>query len=191
MAPTSLAFPAHRDDGIATPASLTGRGIALRHAQSSDLPYLRELYASTREQELAQVAWPPQARQAFLDSQFALQHLHYVNHFPQAAFLVIEQHGDPVGRYYLQRGDASRAHHDEVPGDDLLIDISLGPAVRGQGLATALIGDSQRQAARHGRGMQLHVQCDNTGAARLYQRLGFSVVADEGAYQRLRWDPRG
>lgn len=180
MSATALEFPPPNTVGIAIPVLLRERGIRLRRAQASDFPFLRGLYASLREDELVSVPWPPTAKQSFLDSQFALQHQHYVHHYRDADFLLIEQDDQSIGRYYVQRPAA----HDFV-----IIDISLERHARGQGIAGGLIGHTQQQARECGAGVQLHVQYDNTGAQRLYERLGFSVAADEGAYRRLRWAP--
>lgn len=169
--------PQGRDGRLAIPALLSERGFALRPARDDDLPWLRTLYASTRAEELAAVPWPDEAKRAFLDSQFALQHQHYLLHYADADFLAIERDGAPMGRYYLQR---------RAP-DHLIVDISLLPAARGQGVASALIEHSQRDAAALGRGLQLHVASDNLAAQRLYQRLGFALVDANGAHQRMRW----
>ncbi|KRA20444.1 MULTISPECIES: GNAT family N-acetyltransferase [unclassified Lysobacter] len=169
--------PQGRDDRLATPALLSERGFALRPARDDDLPWLRTLYASTRAEELAPIPWPDEAKRAFLDSQFALQHQHYLLHYADADFLAIERDGAPVGRYYLQR---------RAP-DHLIVDISLLTAARGQGIASALIEHSQRDAAALGRGLHLHVASDNAGAQRLYRRLGFVQTEDSGAHRRMRW----
>jgi len=177
---TALEFPPQDALDVTAPALLQERGICLRGAQARDIPFLRRLYASLREDELAPLPWPQAAKQAFLDNQFSSQHQHYVNHYRDADFLLVEQDGTPIGRYYVQR---STAH------DFLIIDISLERHTRGQGIASALIGQTQQQAREYGTGVQLHVQYGNVGAQRLYERLGFAVVADEGAHQRLRWAP--
>lgn len=162
-----------------TPAALAARGFLLRHARHDDLDWLCALYASTRAEELAQLPWPEAARQRFLADQFALQHRHYVAHYGDARFLVLERAGTPAGRYYLQCG---------AP-DFLLVDISLVPALRGQGIGGALVADSQAQAARAGRGMALHVHAHNPGARRLYERLGFVAEPSQAQYVRMAWAP--
>jgi ribosomal protein S18 acetylase RimI-like enzyme len=175
----ALGFPPHGVAAVATPALLRERGISLRHAETGDIPFLRLLYACVREEELAAVPWPHAAKQAFLDSQFSLQHLHYMSHYRDADFLLIEQHGKPIGRYYLLRD----------PSDFLVVDVSLERRCRGQGIATALLRLTQGEAAERGTGVQLHVQYGNEGARRLYERLGFRHADDEGTHQRLRWAP--
>lgn len=149
----------------------------MRALHSEDMPWLRELYASTRHAELAQVTWPEASKRAFLDSQFDLQHHHYQCHYPDSDFLAIEHAGAPVGRYYLQR---------RAP-NHLIVDISLLPDQRNRGIGSALIQASQTDAAVQGRGMQLHVRIDNVHAQRLYQRLGFVVIQEQGLHQLMHW----
>lgn len=163
-----------------TPALLAKRGFLLRALRDDDLPWLRDLYASSRAEEMAPVPWPEIAKRSFLDQQFGLQHQHYLVHFGDADFLAIEQTGHgPVGRYYLQR----------VAPEHLLVDISLFPALRGSGVGSALIRQSQQEAATLGRGMSLHVQQSNPGARRLYERLGFVADGTEGSHRLMRWVP--
>lgn len=158
-----------------------GGGIVLRPATGDDLPYLRQLYAATRAEEIAAAPWPPAAKAAFVDQQFALQHQHYIRTYVGAEFLVVQRHGTPVGRYYLGHSEA----------DFLIIDISLDPGMRGHGVGSALIGRTQSMAAERGCGVRLSVRRDNTSAHRLYSRLGFlpGPCAQGDAYLPMRWQP--
>jgi ribosomal protein S18 acetylase RimI-like enzyme len=169
-------FPA-TERSIETPASLAGRGFSLRHATAADLPWLCRLYATTRSEEMAQVPWPDMLKQAFLGEQFALQHRHYVAHYGDSDFLVLENGSGPVGRYYLQR----------TAPDYLLVDISVWPQMRNRGLGRALIEASQAEAGAQGRGMHLHVLQHNLAAQRLYARLGFVATDTRGTHQHMRW----
>ena len=158
------------------PALLRERGFGLRPATAADMPFLAALYASNRATELASVPWPESARRAFLDSQFALQHRHYVQHYPEADFLVITRAGQPQGRLYLHRGIE----------EDLVIDISLLPACCGLGVGSALLAGVVQRAQKAALGVQLHVLHTNTAARRLYERLGFQVVGDTGSHLHMR-----
>lgn len=181
-APSRLApFPPERPGCMTTPALLAERGFSLRWLHDGDLPWLRDLYATTRAEEMAPVPWPEIAKRAFLDQQFALQHQHYLAHYADTDFLAIEQAGHgPVGRYYLQRAESAF----------LIVDVCLFPELRGSGTGSALIRQSQHEAAALGRGMHLHVMRSNPGAKRLYERLGFVVTDDSGAsHIAMAWMP--
>lgn len=177
----SAPFPPERPDRMQTPAPLKERGFSLRWLRDDDLPWLRDLYATTRAEEMAPVPWPAIAKRAFLDQQFGLQHQHYLAHYADTDFMAIEQGGrGPVGRYYLQR--ATSAH--------LIVDICLFPGMRGSGVGRTLIRHSQAEAAALGRGMHLHVMRTNPAAKRLYERLGFVVIDDSGAsHIAMAWSP--
>lgn len=171
-------FPA-ADRRVETPASLLERGLRLRHAAWADLVWLHRLYATTRADEMAQVPWPEALKQAFLADQFGLQHRHYLSHYDNCDFLVLEGAQGPLGRYYLQRGPL---HH-------LLVDISLWPQARNQGIGRALIEASQTEAARERCELRLHVLASNHPARRLYERLGFVVTDTQGTHYRMEWSP--
>ncbi len=149
----------------------------LRPATPSDRPFLGQVYASTRTEELAQVAWPEDHKQAFLDQQFNAQDAHYRTYYPTAQFLVIEHGGEPIGRLYLA----------EWPGEIRIMDIALLPAFRGRGWGTALLQDVLAQARARGLAVSIHVEKFNP-AHRLYTRLGFRPVGEHGIYDLLRWE---
>ena len=175
-------FPPGRPGGYPTPRPCGGQVFTLRGAATGDLPFLRELYADTRAAELAPVPWPDATKRHFLDDQFALQHQHYVLHYADADFLVIELDGVPVGRLYAMR---------QPSRDFSIVDISLLPAWRGQGIGSMLIRDLQREASVAVRPLWLHVSMHNPSARRLYERLGFKDDGFEGPYQRMCWRPDG
>jgi ribosomal protein S18 acetylase RimI-like enzyme len=176
-----MRFPGKPDVGFVPPALLRERGLGVRAAVEADLPFLARLYAHTRDEELAAVPWPDDVRQAFIANQFALQHRHYVQHFPDADFLVIHQDGLGVGRFYLARDGE----------DDLVVDITLLPDWRGLGIGRALIEAAAQQASARGHGLHLHVLHTNPAARRLYERLGFRIDADTGTHLHMRRAPAG
>ena len=156
-------------------------GIALRPVAACDYPFLRALYRSTREPELALTGWPEEARRAFCESQFSLQDRFYREHYPRTAFLVIERDGSAIGRIYV----------DTAPPRELrLMDIALLPGERGRGLGTALLRWLVAWADRESRDVTLHVERDNP-ARRLYGRHGFADEAEEGPYMKMRRRPEG
>lgn len=161
------------------PASLARLGFFLRPCHANDLPFLRELYGEGRAGELADVAWPDDAKRAFLDDQFSLQHRHYLAHFAAADFLILEHAGLSIGRLYLLRAQPRFQ----------LIDIALLPDWCGKGIGSKLIHAAQARSHTDGAdGVDLHADMRNVPAQRLYERLGFRTVAQEGAHFRMQWD---
>lgn len=151
-------------------------GITLRPVAPADEPFLREVYSSTRTEELAQVPWTDEQKVAFLRMQFDAQHSHYHEHYPNAAFDVILIEGQPAGRLYVHRGS------DEF----LVIDIAMLPAYRNRRIGTHLLGALQTEAALARKPLRIHVERFNP-ALRLYERLGFQQIDDQGVYLFMEW----
>lgn len=156
------------------PAALAARGFALRPETEDDVPFLVALYASTRAEELAVVPWSDAEKAAFLASQFAAQRHHYRTHMPDCAFLVIERDGAPVGRLYLETRQ-TQLH---------LVDIALLTEHRGAGAGSALMQAVIDLAAAEGKGVGIFVEHQNP-ARRLYERFGFTEIADTGVYLEM------
>ena len=150
-------------------------GISYRRMTDDDLPFVAALYASTRAEEVASTGWPPEMQAAFLDQQHRAQHGYYRTVYPEGEWLLIERSGAPIGRLYLAEQD----------GMLLLVDISLLPAERGNGLGTAILNDLLTGEKRP---VELHVERFNP-ALRLYQRLDFEAVEDGAIYLRMIRQP--
>lgn len=175
----NLIFPPSQTSSTALAEVLQQQGFAWRAAEQTDLAFLRTLYETLRADELASIEWPEATRRAFLDSQFAFQHHHFTTHFERAEFLVLEQHGDPVGRLYLLR----------EPPRWLIVDIALLPAWQGRGIGTTLLRQLQQDAQDAlAQGLALHVRLDNPRAQALYARLGFRDESVEGMHKLMYWN---
>lgn len=151
----------------------------LRSAGPDDAELLYRIYASTREAELAVVPWDAAAKEAFLRMQFAAQHSHYHAAYPAARYDLIVSGAEVLGRLYVDRGEQAW----------LVLDLALLPAYRGRGVGTGLLTRLQAEAAAAGRAVRMHVERSNHQAQRLYDRLGFRQIADEGVYLLLEWPP--
>jgi ribosomal protein S18 acetylase RimI-like enzyme len=145
--------------------------VRLRPAEEADRPFLVDLYASTREQELAQVDWDDAQKRAFIEHQFTAQDAHYRQNYPGATLDVIEVDGERAGRLYVFRGK----------GDIRIMDIALAPPFRGRGIGTQLLRALVDEADASGRKLSIHVEYNNP-ARSLYQRLGFQPVGEHGVY---------
>jgi GNAT superfamily N-acetyltransferase len=155
-------------------------GLSLRPIVEGDLPFLGELYASTRTEEMAVVPWSAAEKQAFLASQFEFQRRHYEEHYPGCEFLIVERAGEPspIGRLYVDRW----------PDQIRVVDISLMPGARGQGLGTALLKGVLAEGAAAGLPVTIHVEHHNP-ARHLYERLEFQPVDSSGVYCLMKWSP--
>lgn len=150
----------------------------LRQRSEADMPFLCQLYAQTREDELAPVPWTAQQKQAFLADQFAKQHHHYLQHYPRAQWRVLTCQGAPMGRLYLEQTERELR----------IMDVSLMPDHRNQGLGTALMRALLGHADDQQLILSLHVEPFNP-ALRLYQRLGFVHVETRGVYLFMQRPP--
>lgn len=151
-------------------------GTTLRPLIDTDQPFLRHLYATTREAELRVTGWTDAQKAQFVQMQFDAQQRAYFA-YPDAEFFVIVQDGKAAGRIYLQ-------HREDAL---LIIDISLVPEQCGAGIGGAVLSAVFAQALAVGKRVQIHVERFNP-AQRLYQRMGFRLVEDKGVYLFLEWD---
>src|SRR4051812_47823733 len=120
--------------------------IRYRPITEDDLPFLRALYATTRDQEMAVAPWTDEEKRKFLHEQFEAQRRHYERYYTAGVFLVIEKDGRDIGRLYFDRAD----------NDWCLIDIALIPEVRGGGIGTMLVRELMEQAAEAGKPVTLY-----------------------------------
>jgi ribosomal protein S18 acetylase RimI-like enzyme len=155
-------------------ARALGAGLEFRPATDADLPFLSRLYASTRAEELAVTSWTDAQKAAFLDMQFRAQHVHYIKHYPEADWLVVERAGQDIGRLYIERR----------PSQHRIIDIAFLPAHRRKGYGAALLRDLIDEASLSGKSTSIHVEKNNP-ARQLYLRLGFTVAEDKGVYDLM------
>jgi len=109
--------------------------------------------------------------EALITLQVEAQGRDYAARYPHADEQIVIRDGRAVGRLWVDRRDDHWR----------LIDIVLLPAVRGAGLATRLLTGLVADASRAGVPVRLTVARDND-ARRLYARLGFATVAEEGLW---------
>jgi ribosomal protein S18 acetylase RimI-like enzyme len=150
--------------------------VHLRPITDADPAFLERVYASTRKEELALTDWSDRQKSDFIAFQFRAQHQHYVTHYHDAGFFVVERDGVAVGRLYLHwRRDELR-----------IVDIALLPEARGRGLGGTLLQALMAQAAAHAKSVSIHVEQMNP-AMRLYLRLGFRKIGEHGIYHLMQW----
>lgn len=153
--------------------------VTLRPAAQGDAEVLYEVYASTREAELAPLDWDAALKEAFLRQQFAAQDSYYRQTFPDAGYDLIVDREEVLGRLYVNRGEEAW----------LVIDLALLPEHRGKGIGTRLLQRVLDEADCAGKPVRIHVERFNP-ARRLYDRLGFREVGDHGIYLLLARAPQ-
>lgn len=116
--------------------------------------------------------------QAFLNMQFNAQQQYYAAQFPDAHWEILELDNVAIG--YLCT--------DHRPNKIHLIDISILPQFRGQGIGSFLLKGMLAEAASLDKCVFIHVEQSNP-AMRLYQRLGFKLEQDDGIYLQMEWRP--
>ena len=127
------------------------------------------LYASTRDDLTGIAGWNQPQLDALLRMQFDAQRVQYNRQYPQASFQIVLLDGTTVGRLYVNY----------TPEEVRLIDISLLPDVRGHGIGRSLLERVIAEADRLGAPVTLHVAVRNP-ARRLYERLGFCALTEDG-----------
>lgn len=135
----------------------------------SDEPLLFALYSTTRADEMALVPWSDEQKHSFVYSQFQAQHNHYLSEYPNGKFQTIELDNQKIGRLYVC----------ELENEIQIIDLTLLPEFRGQGVGTQILTDILQTAEKP---VQIYLESFNQ-SLNLFTRLGFQIVSDEGIYQ--------
>ena len=158
--------------------NLPGGGeVILRPVNESDESFLLALYGSTRDEELAQAEWAEGQKEAFLRWQFDLQRREYLQRFPDARYELITVNGEPAGRFWTGE-DAEQIR---------LLDIALLPEFQKRGVGTVLLRRLMDEAVRANKNLRHMVFVLNNDAHRFYERLGFVVIEDLGAYKHMEY----
>jgi len=144
--------------------------VSLRPATTDDELFLRKLFATTRIDEFKFLADPGQL-EGLISMQFNLQRQQYEAGYPGADHNIILQNGQPIGRLLVDEGER------EVT----LVDVALLPECRNLGIGRYLLDQLLTRAASAQKAIRLHVVKTNP-ARRLYERLGFSIVGEDGMY---------
>jgi RimJ/RimL family protein N-acetyltransferase len=153
--------------------------ITKRPIENDDLPFLQHLYGTTREMELAAVNWCDDEKMTFIAQQFQAQHHHYTTYYHDATFEILLLNSQPIGRLYVHRN----------PSEIRIMDIALLPTHCNQGLGSYLIKQLMAEAKAHNQKVTLYVEPYNP-ALRLYQRLGFQYVEQNGVYYLMCWQSK-
>jgi ribosomal protein S18 acetylase RimI-like enzyme len=154
--------------------------VTMRQVTDEDRPLLFALYASTRAEEIALLPWDDAQRGAFLNMQFAAQQQHYTSYYPESAHLIILKGTIPVGRLWVDRR----------PDEIRILDITILPEQRGNGIGTPVIEGLMREAGETRRPLTIYVENFNRSLG-LFERLGFEKVGEHGISNLMKWIATG
>lgn len=152
--------------------------VGTRPAAPDDEQFLEAVYASTRVDEFAALSLAPQELAALLRMQFLARRSDYLARHPHARLDLVLVGEEPVGDLFVDHAD------DEIR----VLDIAVLPAWRNRGIGTAVLRELIDRSTAVGRPLTLHVGSTNP-ARRLYERLGFRVVACSDNLLRLERSP--
>src|ERR1051325_4954539 len=152
--------------------------ITLRDVTPEDYGFLRQVYASTREQELAVVPWDNNQREAFLKFQFDAQDSYYRSKFPNASYQFILNDGERVGRLYIDRDN----------NEIRILDIAVLPQFRSAGIGSYLIRQIIDEAVRTGQQATIWIEHFNP-SQKLFRQFGFVMIQEDGYNQLLEFRP--
>ncbi len=145
-----------------------GGTMIIRPATNDDEVFLLSVYDSTRADELSQAEWQEGQKELFVKWQFNLQRREYDARFPDADYYVI------------------------LIDDHLrLLDIALLPAFQNRGAGTILLRRLIDESKQSGKPLRHMVFVLNNDAHRFYERLGFVIIEDLGAYKHMEWRAAG
>lgn len=153
--------------------------ITLHPEDPADENFLRDLLIAQRWAEFAHFPLDDDQKIALLHQQFIAKRRHYAQHYPNAWRAIITRADQAIGRVEL----------DNRPGRIWVIDIGLHPSQCGQGLGSVVLNAVLAAAAAAGQGVGLSVALGNP-AERLYRRLGFHSISNDGANQMMHWQPK-
>jgi ribosomal protein S18 acetylase RimI-like enzyme len=103
---------------------------------------------------------------------------------PQDFGLIAERDGVPVGAAWARQFSASEEPAYFLDDRTPEITIAVAPQLRGRGVGGVLLRALCAEAAGRGVGLCLNVRHDNP-ARRLYERIGFRLVAGSGVPNRV------
>ncbi|HWA92348.1 MAG TPA: GNAT family N-acetyltransferase [Rhizomicrobium sp.] len=154
--------------------------LTLRRERADDAAFLFALFVSHASRPFKLGGIP----QAIIDQQMAIQYRSQTGThrtlFPDAAYSIIENDGEPIGRLI---------EHDE--GETVyFVDFAFLPERQAKGLGTALIEKIADEWGLKGRAARVEVLFTNAPSLKLCANLGFVRTGEKAGYIELRRAPR-
>ncbi len=153
--------------------------ISLRPATSEDQEFLREVFKSSRGEDLRGLGWEENRIGEFLDMQFDAQKRLGQDDYQQADDQIVLSAAQPAGRLTVERRDH----------EIRCVEVALLPAHRNTGIGTFLIRQLQDEARLANKPLRLGV-IRFSRAVSLFERLGFVRTSETGTHFQMEWLPR-
>lgn len=141
--------------------------VELRPATRDDDVFVRRLLAETITLEMGASDWPEPLKQQLIPQQVAVRHASAAGAFPRGESRILQLDGQGAGWLYFAR----------LESELRLVEVVIENRLRGRGIGTAAVRHVIETA--NGLPVRLHVRVSNTGARRLYERLGFRRIAGD------------
>ena len=156
----------------------SSRRISLRPASPNDNAFLLQVYASTRQEEMASSGWSPVQQSSFVRMQYDARKYGYEASYPSSENSVISMGGVPAGSLIIFRSSS----------EIRLVDIALLPEFRSRGIGGEVIRMLISEAGDAGSALRLSVLRSNR-ARHLYERVGFIVKGGDEMYCEMERVP--
>jgi ribosomal protein S18 acetylase RimI-like enzyme len=143
--------------------------ISHRPMTTADEVFVRQIIAEVLIEDLGAQAWPAEVRAPLVELQYRARQEGILSNYPEAVQEILTADGVTVGWLAVAKCDA----------EFRLIDIAVSAAFRGKGIGSARLRELTEEAEAAGTPLRLNVFAGNP-AIRLYQRLGFQRIRDDG-----------
>jgi GNAT superfamily N-acetyltransferase len=143
----------------------------------SEEAFVYLLFASSRAAEMALMPISPADKEFLLQVQFRSMNDTYRKNYPAARYDIIELDRWPVGRIVTEVRTSCIYY----------VDFALLPQAQGIGIGTTVLAAALEEPRRLGLPARLRSFSHNWAARRLYDKLGFTVIAEEPPQVVLEW----
>lgn len=150
--------------------------ISLRPVTGDDREFLLGVYAAGRETEFSVLPFDEAQKRAFCEQQLDAQTTYYSEKYPHGTHDVILASGEPVGRVYVNRGDALIS----------ILDFAILGEHRKKGIGTHIVRSLQTEANDVNKRVGVYVETYNP-SQEFFRGLGFELVESDEVNLYFEW----